>query len=147
MNSFNYLVGKMTEAYLSQLTNINFNLWPLLEKVVNVNGMRYLIGHGHSVRGWMGVPWYGIERKIGKESQARLQIIMAEKERADTIGFDKYCIGHFHTPFDSNLYCCGGSLSGTSAYDHQAGRHANPSQSAWMVHSVHKEFNRINFQL
>ena len=146
-NTFNYLVGKMTEAYLAQITNVDFNIWPMLEKVVNVNGMRYLIGHGHSVRGWMGVPWYGIERKIGKESQARLQVIMSEKEKMDLIGFDKYCIGHFHTPFDSELYCCGGSLSGTSAYDHQAGRYSRPSQSAWMVHEIHKEFNRINFKV
>jgi hypothetical protein len=147
LNSFNYLVGKLTEAYTAQITNLDFNLYPALEKVVNVNGMRYLISHGHSVRGWMGVPWYGIERKVGKESQARLQLIMEELDRAKTIGFDKYVIGHFHTPFDSSLYACGGSLAGTSAYDHQAGRYSPPSQSAWMVHEKHKEFNRINFKL
>jgi hypothetical protein len=146
-NSLNYLVGKMTQAYITGLENVEMNIYPMLEKVINVNGMRYLISHGHSVRGWMGVPWYGIERKVGKESQARLQLIMEEKERAETIGFDKYCIGHFHTPFDSSLYCCGGSLSGTSAYDHQAGRYSTPCQSAWMVHRKWKEFNRINFNL
>ena len=72
---------------------------------------------------------------------------MDEVERAKVVGFDKYVIGHFHTPFDSLLYAVGGCLSGTSAYDHQAGRYAPPSQAAWMVHEKHKEFNKINFRL
>jgi hypothetical protein len=147
MNSFNYLVGVLLEAYVKEITNIVFNLYPMLEKVVDVNGRKYLICHGHNVRGWMGVPWYGIERKVGKEAQARLQLIMQEVERAHDIGFHKYIFGHFHTPFDSPLYSCGGSLSGTDAYDHQAGRYGDPVQSAWMVHAKHGEFNRINFIL
>lgn len=147
MNSYNYLVGKLMEAYLKGHGNVDFNIYPMLEKVVNVNGMRYLIGHGHSVRGWMGVPWYGIERKIGKEAEARLQIIMNEITKAETVGFDKYVIGHFHTPFNTTRYTCGGSVSGTDAYDHQAGRHADPAQSSWMVHSNRGEFNRTTFNL
>lgn len=146
-NSFNYLVGVLAQAYLEKHENVSFEVHQVLEAVINVNGMRYLVSHGHSVRGWMGVPWYGIERKVGKESQARMQLIMDDKERAEFIGFDKYLIGHFHTPFDSALYCCGPSLSGTSAYDHQAGRYADPGIAAWMVHEKHKEFNRIVFNL
>lgn len=147
INSFNYLVARLMEAYLKGHGNVEFNVYPMLEKVVNVNGMKYLIGHGHNVRGWMGVPWYGIERKVGKESQARMRLIMSEIERAETIGFDKYVIGHFHTPFDTPLYCCGGSVSGTDAYDHQAGRYGDPAQSSWMVHAKRGEFNRTTFKL
>ena len=146
-NSLNYLVGVLLEAYLKEHSNIDMNIYPMLEKVVDVNARKYLICHGHNVRGWMGVPWYGIERKVGKEAQARLQLIMKEVERAHDIGFHKYIFGHFHTPFDSPLYSCGGSLSGTDAYDHQAGRYGDPVQSAWMVHPKHGEFNRINFML
>lgn len=146
-NSLNYLVGELCKAYLSQHKNVDFRVHAMLEKVVDVNGRKYLICHGHNVRGWMGVPWYGIERKVGKEAQARLQLIMQEVSRADEIGFHKYVFGHFHTPFDSPLYSCGGSLSGTDAYDHQAGRYSNPCQSAWMTHPKHGEFNRINFWL
>lgn len=145
MNSMNYLVGEMIKAYISQQPNITFNIYPMLETVVDVNNQLYLITHGHSIRGWMGVPWYGVERKVGREAQARLQLIMADIERAKTIGFHKYIFGHFHTPFDSILYACGGSLQGTDAYDHQAGRYSKPCQSSWMVHEKHGEFNRINF--
>ena len=147
LNSLNYLVGKMIEANIRGISNVQMNIYPMLEKVINVNGRLYLICHGHNVRGWMGVPWYGVERKVGKEAQSRLHLIMQDVERAKEIGFHKYVFGHFHTPIDTPLYSCGASLSGTDAYDHQAGRYANPAQSAWLVHPKNGEFNRINFNL
>jgi hypothetical protein len=147
MNSLNYLVGYMAKTYLLNLGNVSFDIYPMNEKVINVNERLYLITHGHTIRGWMGVPWYGVERKVGKEALARMQIIMQEFDRAKEIGFHKYVFGHFHTPIDTPLYSCGASLQGTDAYDHQAGRYANPGQSAWLVHPKHGEFNRINFNL
>ena len=147
LNSFNYLVGIMTKAYVQALTNVEMNVYPMLEKVVNVNERLYLITHGHTVKGWMGVPWYGVERKVNKEAASRLQIIMQEHDRIREIGFHKYVFGHYHTPFDTDLYSCGASLSGTDAYDHQCGRYGRPAQSAWLVHPKHGEFNRINFVL
>jgi len=147
MNSLNYLVGIMTKAYIAHLSNVEFNIYPMNEKVISVNDRLYLITHGHTIRGWMGVPWYGVERKVGKEALARMQIIMQEFERAKDIGFHKYVFGHFHTPIDTPLYSCGASLQGTDAYDHQAGRYANPGLSAWLAHPRHGEFNRINFTL
>lgn len=146
-NSLNYLVGSMLQAYIASLSNVEMHIYPMLEKVIEVNGRLYLISHGHNVRGWMGVPWYGIERKVGKEAQARLQIIMQEAERAREIGFHKYILGHFHTAFFGRLYFLGASLSGTDAYDHQVGRYDNPGQNAWLTHPKHGEFNMITFVL
>lgn len=147
LNSLNYLVGKMIEAYVKDLSNVQMNIYPMLEKVVEVNGRLYLITHGHTIKGWMGVPWYGVERKVSKEAQSRLHLIMQEAERAREIGFHKYIFGHFHTAIDTFLYSCGASLQGTDAYDHQAGRYGNPGVSAWLVHPGNGEFNRINFNL
>lgn len=145
LNSLNYLVGVMIQAYVAKLPNVVMNIYAINEKVINVNERLYLATHGHTIKGWMGVPWYGVERKVGKEALARLQIIMQEFERAKDIGFHKYVFGHFHTPIDTPLYSCGASLQGTDAYDHQAGRYANPGLSAWLTHPKHGEFNRINF--
>jgi len=147
LNSMNYLVGTLIQAYIANLSNVEMHIYPMLEKVVEVNGRLYLITHGHTVKGWMGVPWYGIERKVGKEAQARLQIIMQEVERAREIGFHKYIFGHFHTPIFTNLYFGGASLQGTDAYDHQAGRYGPPGQNAWLVHPENGEFNMITFVL
>lgn len=146
-NSLNYLVGSMLQAYIASLSNVEMNIYPMLEKVIEANERLYLLSHGHNVRGWMGVPWYGIERKVGRESQARLQIIMQEADRAREIGFHKYIIGHFHTAFFGRLYFLGASLSGTDAYDHQAGRYDDPGQNAWLIHPKHGEFNMTTFYL
>ena len=150
-NSMNYLVGVMMKQYLDKHENIEFNIYPMHEKVIGVGMMRYLIMHGHSIRGWMGVPWYGIERKAGKESTSRLQAIMrAQTEellaKVRELGFHKMVHGHFHTPFDGPLYSCAGSIQGTTAYDHMSGRFSPPSQPSWLV-GKRGEFARTNFQL
>lgn len=147
LNSYGYLIGKLIEAYISKHENITFNIHAQHEKVVHVSNLNYLITHGHGIKAWMGIPWYGIERRTARESTARQGIIMKDLSMAREVGFNKIIHGHFHTPFDTPLFSCGGSVSGTDAYDHQAGRHSEPSQSAWMVHPVWGEFNRINFQL
>lgn len=146
-NSLNYLVGYIGQQNLSKHGNIEFNLYPMYEKVIGVSNRRYLISHGHNVMGWGGYPYYGIHRKIGREASARMQIIMKDVTKAKHIGFDKYVFGHWHTPFDFPLFSCCGSVSGTDAYDHKNGRFAEPSQSSWIVHPKHGEFDRINFCL
>lgn len=146
-NSMNYLVGILIEAYMRKHQNVIFNIHAMHEKVISVGNLNYLITHGHGIKAWMGIPWYGIERRVARESTARQNLIMNDITLAKEIGFNKIIHGHFHTPFDSVLYSCGGSVSGTDAYDHQAGRHSPPCQSAWMVHSKWGEFNRVNFQL
>lgn len=147
INSYGYLIAKLIEAYIDRINNVEFVIHAMHEKVISISNMNYLITHGHGIKAWMGVPWYGIERRTAREATARQSIIMNNVMLAKEVGFNKIIHGHFHTPFDTSLYCCGGSVSGTDAYDHQAGRHAEPSQSAWMVHPKWGEFNRTNFQL
>jgi len=146
-NSLNYLVGKIAQIYLEKHENVEFNIYPQFEKVIHVGNRQYLICHGHKILQNMGVPWYSIERKVGKESSSRMQIIMEDINRAKEVGFHKYIFGHWHTPFDSTLYACCGSISGTDAYDHSFGRFSKPSQSSWMIHPKWGEFDRINFYL
>jgi hypothetical protein len=147
LNTLNYVVGEVAKAYLQDHKNVVFHLYPMHETVIHVHNRQYLICHGHDVRGWAGVPWYGLERKMGKESMARLQIIMQDLNKAKVVGFHRYIFGHWHTCIDLPLYMGTGSVSGTDAYDHQNGRYSEPKQSAWMVHPGYGEFDRINFNL
>ena len=140
LNSFNYVVGCMAQALLAQQANVTFNLYPLIEKVVNVGGMRYLCTHGNQLKAWMGIPYYGLQRKVGMEAEHRMNMDAS-------LHFDKLLVGHFHTPINTPRYMMGGSLSGTDAYDHAAGRHGRPSQNAWLVHPTHGEFNWTPFWL
>jgi hypothetical protein len=147
LNSLNYLVGVLAQAYTDKFPNLEFNIYPMHEKVVTCLNRNYLITHGHGIRAWMGIPWYSVERKVGKESQARMQLIMDQKLKMSEVGFHKFIFGHFHTPIDTIMYSCSGSVQGTDAYDHAAGRYAPPSQSAWFIHAKYKEFARVDFEL
>lgn len=139
LNTFNYIVAFIAKQRLEKHSNIEFNIYPKFSQVVEVQGRRYLCTHGHEIRGWAGFPYYGIERKAGREAIRRMMTDMNK--------FDKIILGHFHSPLAHPWYWIGGSLSGTDAYDHKNGRHAEPSQAAWMVHPKHGEFDRTDFTL
>jgi len=140
LNSFNYLVGEMARLMLREHNNVAFDIYPQYEAVVNVVGRRYLLMHGHGVIGWMGFPYYGVERKIAKEAIKRMN-------GPDRTKFHKVIMGHWHAPLAHPLYWIGGSVQGTDAYDHKYGRYAEPSQAAWMVHPKYGEFDRTDFIL
>lgn len=151
INSYNYLVGYMAKLHLSTFDNVEFNIYPVHEKVITAGARQYLLAHGHSIRGWMGIPWYSVERQQNKEARARLQLIMEatdnELKMMRQVGFHKFVFGHFHYPINTPHYSCCGSTQGTDAYDHLNGRHADPSQSAWLIHPTMGEFDRIDFNL
>lgn len=51
---------------------------------------RFLMCHGHQVKGWAGIPWYGWARKVlGWSSMQRIW---------PDLNFDHVLAGHFHTP-------------------------------------------------
>lgn len=139
-NSFNYIVGKMLERLLSVHANVKINVYPMAEKVINIAGTNYLLMHGNSIMGWAGIPYYGIERRVGKESTARAMM--------DTpFRFSQILMGHLHAPLNHFNFLIGGSVSGTDAYDHSQGRFSKPSQTAWINHPSHGEFDWTKFWL
>jgi hypothetical protein len=140
INSFNYIVGFIAKEMLRVHKNVQFNIYPQYEAVVNVCGRRYLLCHGHGVSGWMGFPYYGIERRVGREAMKRMN-------GPDVRKFHRVILGHWHAPMSHPWFWISGSVQGTDAYDHKNGRHAEPSQAAWMVHPKHGEFDRTDFTL
>lgn len=140
LNSHNYTVGYVFGVLCKNMKNVDIRLYPMHQKVVNVANQRYLITHGHGIRGWAGIPFYGIERKVGKESKVRLH------DPADR-RFTKIVQGHFHVSLVSDWYIISPSVSGTDAYDHKNGRRAEPGQSGWFVHPIRGEFDHTLFNL
>ena len=147
INSLNYLVGHLAESYTDKLTNVNWNIYPMLQKVVTVGHRNYLITHGHGIKSWAGLPWYGIERKTSKEAQNRMKRIMDMKAKMSEIGFNLFIFGHLHTEIKTNQYMCGPSVQGTTAYDHHNARYGDPGQVGWLVHPKYDETARENFKL
>jgi len=139
LNCWGYVIGAYAREKLRLHANVTFNVHPMVQTVVEVLGRRYLLTHGGEVRGWAGFPYYGVERKVGREAMKRMQKGMGR--------FDKVVMGHWHAPLEHPWYLIGGSASGTSAYDHREGRQADPVQTSWMVHPTHGEFDRTNWSL
>ena len=146
-NNLNYLVGILAQAYTKKFPNLEFNIYPMHEKVVTCLNRNYLIAHGHGIRAWMGIPWYSVERRSSKEAQARMRLIMDQKLKMAEVGFHKMIAGHFHTDIDTDLYAFGPSVQGADAYDHQSGRYSPPGQVGWLIHEKYAEFGRVNFKL
>jgi len=140
INNWMYVVANISRMLLTAHENVTVNIWAQPQKVVNVNGRNYLICHGHEVSGWMGFPFYGIERKVAREAMKRMNA-------PDFTKFHKVILGHWHAPMTTQYFWVGGSVSGTDAHDHQEGRQAAPQQVSWMVHPQWGEFDRTEWQL
>jgi len=139
-NNWMYVVASITKTLLTTHKNVEFNIYPMPQKVVAVCGRRYLLCHGHDVMGWAGFPFYGIERKTAKEALKRMN-------GPDPTKFDLLIMGHWHAPLEHPYYWIGGSVSGTDAYDHKQGRHAEPQQVSWLVHPKWGEFDKVKWRL
>lgn len=139
-NNWMYVTASIAQKLLTKHKNVVVNIWPMSQKVVNVNGRRYLLTHGHDVMGWAGFPYYGIERRTAREALKRMN-------GPDLTKFDKIIMGHWHAPLEHPYYWIGGSVSGTDAYDHKNGRQSEPQQLSWMVHPKWGEFDKTNWRL
>jgi hypothetical protein len=138
-NSWGYVVGALAEDLLANQKNVDFRLHTAMQALVEAAGRKYLIGHGDGILGTWGIPFYGIDRKVGREAKARRA--MPDRQ------FDRIVIGHFHTGTDHEDWLIGGSLSGTDENDHKCGRHSKAHQTSWATHPKHGEFGFTRWYL
>ena len=137
-NSFSFLVHTIANTYCSGIKNIMPIESAGAKMLVEVANHRFLVEHGDAVRGgFAGIPYYGFNRALGREALRRMR-----KQ-----GFDFWVIGHWHVPsYIESRVIVNGSLSGTSEYDHIAGRFASPAQVAFLCHPKHGIFNLTAFK-
>jgi len=132
LNNWGYIVAHIVKQHCARLSNVDVRIHAKPSALVPVAGQRYLLFHGHEIRGWAGVPFYGFERRVALEAVKR----MGHEDAAYT----KLVFGHFHVAVNAMRYNTGGSLSGTTTFDHSQGRHAPAHQTSWLVHPSHGEF-------
>jgi hypothetical protein len=136
-NSMGYLVHEIAGRFAGKCKNFKPVIADGMKMVAKVNGRGFLLEHGDNLRGVLGIPFYAYARSIGRE---------ATKRMGTNLGFDFYVTGHFHTPcIIEGRTIINGSLSGTSEYDHAAGRWARPCQVAFLTHPHHGIFNFTPF--
>lgn len=93
-NSNDYLVYKMLEAIFSAEKRVKFIIPESMFYVYKIYDWKYLLHHGNTIFGWMGLPYYGIVRQ-SKSAQIEMPHHIE-------------CIAHFHVrmeiPVSSRTY-------------------------------------------
>ncbi len=151
LNSFDWVAYEYAAAVLARHENVRVNIYPSKKHVIDLAGWKFLCAHGDHIKAWMGIPYYGIARELGREALRRLEKIM-EQLRRDlpvTEGFDYGLGAHWHVPFagPSFKYIINGCLTGTTELDHTQGRHAVPQQVGALVSHKHGMFGPIAWRL
>ena len=100
---------------------------------VEIQGWRYLLWHGDSIKSWAGIPFYGVERAI-----ARLRELMQVKG----IQFHYAALGHFHTGAEIQRavgeVLMNPSLKGGDEFSvNNLYSYAPPSQLLYFMHKEH----------
>jgi hypothetical protein len=137
-NNYNYLIYDAVKARLSNMANLTMNLHLPTRAQFKIAGRSVLAEHGDACRAWMGIPFYGLERSEGREARKRLKKGQRYTQRL---------VGHWHTPWKMSFGIGNGALCGSTEYDAEAGRHAEPSQTSFLMHPRHGVFNYIEWNL
>lgn len=132
-NNFGYIVAHIVKKHVERISNVDVRIHAKASALVPIGRERYLLFHGHQIKGWAGLPYYGFDRRIAMEAVKRMGVPDA--------AFTKMVMGHFHVAVDAPHWVIGGSLSGTNAFDHGCGRHSQAHQTCWLVHPKHGQFN------
>lgn len=136
-NSMSFLVHTIANQYSEKQGNIVVDEAAGIKMVTEIANHKFLLEHGDTVKAYMGIPYYGMNRERGREAMKRMGTLQE---------FDYMGLGHWHVPgFVEGCVIVNGSLSGTSEFDHSVGRHANPAQVAFMVHPKYGVFNWTPF--
>ena len=86
-NNWDYLIAETAKLHCANLTNVEFTIPDSFSVCVDIEGHGFHVSHGDDVRGWMGIPWYGVSRKT-----QRLTALNASEKKK--VGY--YVFGHFH---------------------------------------------------
>lgn len=133
LNNWSYVVAEIAKQHVRNIKNVTVDIHAKPTALIAVGPERYLAFHGHQIRGWSGKPYYGFDRRVAMEAVKRMGVLES--------AFTKLLLGHFHHAFNGDNWIMGGSLNGTTAFDHSCGRHSKPHQTSWFVHPTHGEFD------
>lgn len=103
-DSFDRLVYWGIKERIKGLDNISFEFTEAQHILIDVEGWRFWLEHGDTLRGWNGLPFYGAKREIDKINN----MLMKFKEHANYM-----LCGHFHNECDfENIFMNGGFAGG-----------------------------------
>lgn len=144
--NFDYLTNVYAMTRLEDLVKsgrLEYNIPDSFSCMVEIKGFNYIINHGDSLKGFAGIPFYGLNRRSNKMTS-----LGAITGRVPHV----FIYGHYHTPLSETSghteTLMSGSFVGTDpfAYD-KLGAFNYPSQ---LIFGVHESFNitwKLNIHL
>ena len=127
------LVYLFAKEMLADVPNVLFHIPNSYSVAWDIYDWRFLQTHGHDVKSWASIPWYGLNRLVGN-------INALEAGRGRPVHY--WLFAHFHNP-SSLPHATGesfvnGSLIGANEFALNAlGRADRPTQWMLMVHPEH----------
>ena len=85
--NWDYIFYQIVALMMANNNRITFTIPESFWTIREVGGRKLLLLHGDSIKSWMGIPWYGIQRTVYK---------LTELLNSNSQFFDDVCIGHFH---------------------------------------------------
>lgn len=132
--NWDYLCYQWQAVFCQSLDNVTFHIPKSPFVLVEVENSKVLVMHGDSIRSWMGIPWYGIQRAAN-----RLRGLLQRKGEH----FDALLLGHFHNRADiedvTGPIIINSSLKGGDEYAIGSLQTvSSPSQNLLHFHEEHK---------
>lgn len=111
LRNWDALVYHFAKAALGNVSNVSLEIPDAYAVGYDIDGHSFLQQHGHDIKSWNGIPWYGIQRYT-----SRIVALEASRDRRA----DYFLFGHFHTstslPHPGGEMFVNGSLIGATEY-------------------------------
>lgn len=133
LRSWDTMVYLYAKAFLADLTNIEWHIPNAYSALFDVQGWTFGQMHGHDIKGWNSIPFYGIQRSTRNQNAL-------EAARRNTIHY--WVISHFHSqsslPQAAGEVFINGSLCGGTEFTvNGMGVADPPNQLMFGVHPEH----------
>jgi hypothetical protein len=127
---------------LADCANVKFTLPDSYSAVYEVEGWRFYQGHGHDIKSWQSIPFYGISRAATGLNALRV---------AAGVPIHYFLFSHFHNPGSicapgSEYFVNGSLIGGTEFSVNGLGRSDKPCQWLLGVHRDHGVTHRWPIQ-
>jgi hypothetical protein len=132
LNSWDYLVAEIAKQHCANLKNVDFLIPDSFSANIEIEGYGFCMFHGDDVRGWNGIPFYGLQRKTSKWTALNASVNRKVQY---------YVCGHFHQASSmANLdgeMLLNGAWTATDPYVYNA--ITSWGEPCQILHGVHKD--------
>jgi hypothetical protein len=141
--NWDIVVPQIVSTFFDSSDGVDFTIPRSFFFVTEVRGQRILGFHGHQIRGFASIPWYGINRFVSSLTE-----VLQDRD----LGIDHVVLGHFHNEMImdrvSGEVIASPCLKGADEYTLSAGFKPVPAgQTLFGIHEEHGVTHRWRLNL